>query len=392
MGRYERVAVLDVRSCDVTFLIGAKGVNDTFAFCGSKSEKYDGFSTQGFFEEDDFRRAVVSVVSSVMKNYEGKLDKVFVGVPAPFVSIKTKGHTVAFPKKRKIGASDIDALYESGLSDLMSSGRCIKRSAMYFALGDNRKYFETDKLYHTPTSTLKGALCYYLVSDEFYSLVSDVLKKLGFSTVSLLPVSLAESVYLLPQKAREGYAFLLDIGFTVSTVSVVYGNGIVHEQSFDAGVASILVSLMENLGVEYEKAEEILASANIAGGRVPSDLMWMDDNGASYSVARINDVIKYGLDQLCESVHEFFDLHYKDKTVSGFMVNPLSLTGEGVSAIAGVAEHVSKRLSRITEIVAPDLPYYDKTECSSKISLLAAAIEESPKTNIFTRLFKGARK
>ncbi len=392
MSRYERVAVLDVRSLEVTFLIGAKGVNDTFVFCGSKSEKYDGFSTEGFFDEEDFRRAVVSVVSSVMKNYEGKLDKVFVGVPAPFVSIQTKGHTVSFPKKRKIGASDIDALYESGLSELLGSGRCVKRSPMYFALSDNRKYFEADKLYHTPTATLKGALCYYFIPDRFYDLVKETLQKLGFSSVSFLPVSLAEAVYLLPQKTREGYAFLLDIGFTTSTVSVVYGNGIVHEESFNAGVASILVSLMENLGVEYEKAEEILASANIAGGKVPSDLMWTDESGATYSVARINDVIKYGLDQLCESVHEFFSRYYKDKTVSGFMVNPLSLTGEGVGAIAGAAEHISKRLSRITEIVAPDLPYYDKTEFSSRISLLSMAIEETPKTSIFTRIFKGVRK
>ena len=36
----ESVAVLDVRSYEVTFLIGAKGVNGTFVFRDGKSEKY----------------------------------------------------------------------------------------------------------------------------------------------------------------------------------------------------------------------------------------------------------------------------------------------------------------------------------------------------------------
>ena len=47
----EKVAVLDIRSLNVTFLIGCKGVNGTFIECGNKSEKYGGYTTEGFLDE-----------------------------------------------------------------------------------------------------------------------------------------------------------------------------------------------------------------------------------------------------------------------------------------------------------------------------------------------------
>lgn len=392
MMKNERVAVLDVRSFEVTFLIGGKGVNDTFVFCGNKSEKYEGYSTDGFFDEKSFTDAVRSAALSVLKSYDGKVDKIFVGTPAPFVRVRTMGHTNSYPTKRKMTSSDIEALYDSGVSELMESGRLIRRSAMYFALGDNRKYFDEDKLYGMPTSLLKGALCYYFVSETFYDVVTSVLQTLGFSEVEFIPASLAQATYLLPQKTREGYAFLLDIGFMTSTVSVVYGNGIVHEETFDYGVASILVSLMESLQIDYDKAEEILYCANVSGGYVSNDQVWIAEDGASYSEARINDIIKCGLDELCEQVQEFFSKYYREKTNTGFMSNPLSLTGEGVGSIRGAAEHISKRLSRITEIVYPDLPYYDKPLFSSRIALLSTALYAKKKKGLFSRIFGGKKK
>ena len=383
----ESVAVLDIRSYEVTFLIGAKGVNGTFVFRGSRSEKYEGYSSDGFLDAASFRNAVISAVTSVSQNYEGTIKEIYVGVPAAFTKVYTKGHTISFPSKRKISAQEIDALYESGLNELLAPGHYIRRSDMYFALGDNRKYFNASELYGIPTASLKGALCYYFVSDEFYGAADSVLKELGFENVQFIPQTLSEADYLLPEKMREGYAFLIDVGFLSSSISVVYGNGIVHEESFDCGRGYILVALMQGLGVDYETAEEILSSANVSGGTVSKDLMWTDGSGAAYSVREINEIVKYGLDELCESVDKFFEKYYRDKSTMGFAANPLSVTGEGIGGIKGAAEHISKRLSRMTEIVCPDLPYYDKPLFSSRIALLATALSDKKKSGLLYKIF-----
>ncbi len=387
--RNESVAILDVRSYEVVFFLGSKGVNDTFVFYGSHTEKYEGFSTEGLFDEESFRRAVVAAITSVRQNYGGVIGEIYVGVPSAFISVRTKGHTISFPSKRKINAADVEALYESGRNEWLEENTCIRQSNMYLTLGDNAKRFCVNDLYGVPTTMLKGALCYYFIDEAFQALTSSVLKNLGFDIPKYIPSTLAQAMYLLPDKRREGYAFLLDVGFLTSSVSVVYGNGIVREKTLDSGLGTILVLLMSELGVEYALAEEILASTNVSGGSVPKDVYWTSENGEfSFPVWRINEIVKCGLDVLCEGVENFFTSYNREKTAAALAVNPISITGEGIGKIAGAAEHLSKRLNRLTEVVAPDLPYYDKPAFSSRIALLDMALGDRQKCGWIHRLFK----
>ncbi len=388
--KYESVAILDIRSGEVTFALGTKGVNGTFVFKDSHSEEYDGYVTNGFLTEESFHTAIVKSINAVRHNYGGQIHEVYVGVPAPFVSLQTKGHTISFPGKRKISAQDVDALYESGLNELLVGGKCIHRSAMYFSLGDNRKYFSAESLYGTSSSLLKGALCYYFVAEDLYETLKSLLEREKFTNIKFVPSTLAQATYLMSEKKREGYAFLLDIGFLTTSISVLYGNGIVHEESFDCGVGTLRVALMQALGVDYAVASEILSNANISGGTVGKEVKWTSElSNGQFSVQTINDVIKYNLDFMCERIDGFFSRYYVDKATTGLTANPISITGEGVSGIKGVTEHVSRRLNRLTETVAPDLPYFDKPACSSRISLLNAATGEETKKGFWRRLFGG---
>lgn len=386
--RNESVAVLDVRSYEVTFLIGAKGVNDTFVFRDGKSEKYEGYTSEGFLDVESFRRAVISAVSSVRDNYGGVLKEISVGVPVAFTSLQTKGHTISFPSKRKISATEVDELYESGLKELLAKGRYMRRSEMYFALGDNRKYFSAADVYGKSSPSLKGALCYYFLDEKFYETTDGVLRELGFEEVRFIPQSLAQAEYLLPQKVREGYAFLLDMGFLSTSFSVVYGNGIVHEDSFDFGTGQIVFALMDTFGATYETALEILAGADISGGIVAKELTWTDGEGKEYSVREINETIKYCLNSLCESVENFFDKYYRGKNTANFAANPISVTGEGVGEIRGSQEYLSKMLGRVTRVVCPDLPMFDKPVYSSRIALISTALSEKKKKGAVRRLFQ----
>lgn len=385
----ESVAILDIRSNEVSFSLGARGVNGTFSFSDTYSMAYEGYFSSGFLDEASFRKAVASVITSVKQRYDGTVEGVYVGVPSAFTSIQTMGHTISFSSKHKISAQDVDALFESGFNELMAKQRCVRRSAMYFTLGDNRKYFSAEDLYGVSTNVLKGALCYYFVDEEFYNTINEILNGFGFTSVQFIPSTLAQADYLLTKKRREGYALLLDLGFLTSSVSVLYGDGIVHEATFDCGVATVLVDLMKAFDIDYEAAEEILLSANISGGAVPNEMRWiLEREDRSFSVAEINDVIKCSLDILCEKIEEFFSKHYKDKVQTALSASPICVTGEGIVYLKGGAEHISRRLNRLTEIVSPDLPYYDKPTFSSRIGLLSMATSEIKKKNWFHKIFK----
>ena len=390
------VAILDIRSNEVSFSLGAKGVNGTFVFNDTHTVEYEGYISSGFLDENAFRRALATTVTAVQQRYEGTVDGIYVGVPSAFVTVHTMGHTISFPSKRKISAQDVEALYESGLNEIMAKERCVRRSAMYFTLGDNRKYFSADAVYGVSANVLKGALCYYFVDESFMQIVNTTLTELGFSTVKYIPTTLAQAEYLLSDKKREGYAFLLDVGFLTTSISVLYGNGIVHEETFDCGAGTVIVALMEGLDVEYSVAEEILTSANISGGTVSREMRWTSDiDNRSFSVMEINEIIKCSLDVLCEQIDNFFSLRYKDKISALLTARPISITGEGIVRLKGAAEHLSRRLNRITEIVYPDLPYYDKPTFSSRIGLMDTATKDSKRNGLWQKIvqvFGGKKK
>lgn len=392
----ENVAVLDVRSGEVSFLLGSKGVNGTFVIRGFYSEKYDGYSVdEGILNEASFRRAISVCINSARQNYDGDIREIYIGVPSAAVGIQTKGHANAYPKKRKISSQDIDALYESGLNALLVNGRVIRRSAMYFTLGDSRKYFTEEDLYGVPTTMLKGALCYYLIDEKFYEVVSSVLEDLQITDLHFIPSTLAQAIYLIPQKKREDYAFLLDIGEKTSSFTVVYGNGIVHEESFDCGVQTILDRLTAEMGVDYTTAEEMLASLSVTYGTVPEGVYWENESGEKYAVREINEHVKWGVYAITQQIQAFFSKYYKESTTNGLTVNPIGVTGEGIAKIQGVVGVISNVLNRMTEAVVPDLPYYDKPTYSSRISLLHTALSDREEHGIFYKIlnyFGGKRK
>ncbi len=386
----ERVALLDVRSFEVTFLIGTKGFNSSLVVCGEQTEEYEGYAAQGFLDVEAFEAAVRAAASTVLKTYKGKLQKVYVGTPSPFIRLRTVGQNLPFSKRHRVSSADIETLFDCGLNELSESGRCIRHSAMYFAIGNTNKYYSEEELYGTPAAALRGGLCYYFADEAYCSAVERALREFGFTQIVFLPTSLAEAVYLLPKKERAGYAVLLDVGYLTSTVSVVYGNGIVHEKSFTGGVAEIIFYLMKRFGIEPETAEKILACANIAVGDDRLDQPWVSDEGVSIPVAQINDVIEYGVDQVCDHVNRFLDERYKDKELV-LPNNTLWITGEGVDAIMGIGDHMSRRLERSVKILSPDLAYNDRPSQSSRLALLSMAISDQQKKSPF-KLFGGRRK
>ena len=285
------------------------------------------------------------------------------------------------------GAADVEALYDKAFDSILSQKVCIHRSDMYFSLGDNRKYFGASALYGAYTSSLQGGLCFYFVDEKFYAILNGALGAIGINEIEYLPASLAQAMYLLPQKRREGYAVLLDVGLVSTTLSVVYGNGIVREESYEWGLGYVYACLSEKLGVDYERAAELVAAANVARGADSEEPIGQTEDGKPYSERDVNETIKFALDALCEKVDGFFAKYYRTTTAL-VDVNPVAVTGEGIGRIMGELGHISTRLNRITQMVYPELPYYDKPAFSSRMALLNMALGEEQKETWLRRIFK----
>ena len=260
-----RVAVLDIRSSEISVLVGAQGVNNTFVFNASHTESYYGYENGQFYDKGQLSDAIFRAISAVEKTIGERLRMLYVGVPGEFVRVIPKERSVGFPRKRKISDRERDALFESG-RDEIKGYRFISATSMIYITSDNRRVVNPVGLHAT---SLSGLISYFYCSNYFAETMEEIFEK---SRIELryLPTQLAMANYLIPAETRDEYALFLDCGYLSSTISVVLGSGIMAQETFWVGKAHIIGRIMENLNVSFEVASALVVNANlyVKDGRV----------------------------------------------------------------------------------------------------------------------------
>ncbi len=376
---YKSVSILDVRSMSVTAVVGAAGVNNTFVFKGSQSQTYEGYEDGRFYAKDELKQAVYSALEAAEGSAGEHAGTIYVSVPGEFSKIVNKKHLIAFSAPKRISGGDIDVLYKDGYGSVEeSSYENIHASALYFITSDARKVSDPTGIV---SSTLQANVCYILAACYYTDLFRQMLREYGFKKIVFVPASYMQAVYLLSEDKRKEGALLLDIGAISSTISVVYGDGILQERTFWVGEGHIAAELCAGLEAPYEDAVGILKRANLFRTGV-ADIRLDEDR--RYSTDKVNEYIKAGLDKLCEPLGVFLD------ECPALVANrPLLITGEGITGIRGASEHISRRISRETEIIAPAIPYYNKPSMSSRISLLDYALKHRKSDGFLYKLING---
>lgn len=380
MGR-RNVAILDVRSSEVTVLVGEKGVNNTFLFKTMRTEPYDGYQNGAFYNVDGLKEATLHAVAAVEQVCGERLKKLYVGVPGEFTKVVPREQEIGFPKRRKIGQKELQMLFESGREE-DKDYRFMRASSMIYVTADNRRVIDPVGISSTG---LSGVLSYFYCANYFVNTMEEIFAGLKIS-LEYLPTQLAMATYLIPPETRDEYALFLDVGFLSSSILVLLGGGVLLQKTFWAGRGQIAFRLMQRFSLPYEAALALLASANLY---VKSEVMMREfmHAGIAYDIdmEALTEEIKAGLDDLCEAVGEVLE----DCAGKEIENKPLYFSGEGMDGIRGGAEHVSKRLSRVCEQLVPELAYYNKPAMSSRIALLDAAYEDNRKGGVLYRLLNG---
>ena len=378
MGR-NSVAVLDVRSSEISVIVGERGVNNTFVFNASHTEPYDGYEGGTFYDAAGLGEAIVRAVSTVEKATNERMKTIYVGVPGEFTRVVPKEMSAGYPKKRKITERETDALFESG-EEALKGHRLIRATSMIYVTADNRR---TVNPYGISTTSLYGILSYFYCKNYFCETMERIFGRMKIA-IRYLPTEFAMASYLIPAETRDEYAIFLDSGFLSTTVSVVLGGGTLAEETSWVGKGQIAFRVMEAFGLPYEAALALLKKTNlyVKSGGAKQEFVC---DGVCYEIdpAKLADVVKEGLDEICESIADFLE------ACSGreLAFKPIYVSGEGITEIRGALEHISKRVSRVCELLVPDLPYYNKPTMSSRIALTAMATDDHRKRGLFHRLF-----
>lgn len=369
--RKKSIAILDIRSLEITAVVGERGVNNTFIIKSKYSCAYDGYAEGEMVDEESFLAAVRDVVKSTISSLGG-IKTFYVGVPAEFTRVVQSDKVMSFQSAKKITAVDCEYLAGMSMPEDAKDYRTIRHSCMYYILSDKRKLIDP---VGTVSDSLRGKFCFYQCSNKFINLISNAFKNLSsVNDIKLIPSVYAEAIYLLPPEQRDECAVLFDLGYISSSYSVVCGNGIAFCESFSIGIGHLAVYLMTELDIPYEVASAFLNQLNLNAKETLSGSIecMYEGHNFKYSAIILRDKVREGLDGICETIEECIQ-SYKERNLES---KPMYITGESVKTVRGTVEHISNRLVKNIEVITPQVPYYDKPQYSSILSLLDTALTD----------------
>lgn len=368
------VAVLDIRSSEMTALVGERGVNNTFIIKSKYTCTYDGYAEGELIDAESFKNAVAEAVKSTL-SAAANVKNFFVGVPGEFLRLVNCDKILSFSSAKKINSGDLAVLKDACAPANDENWQTIRHSSLYYVLSDKRKLINP---VGSVSDSLQGKCCFYRCKVSFIEILKSVFSSFKeISSVNLIPSVYAEANYLIEPEKRDECAVLFDFGYISSTYSVVCGNGLLYSESFSVGVGHVAFYLMTELDIPFEVAQTFLSMINLNAKEKLNSVEECRYGGENYSfpTSVLRDLIREGLDGVCETIDEC-RRNFTGRNIDG---KPILVTGEGIKVIRGAAEHLSGRLVKGVEVIAPKVPYYDKPHFSSVLSLLDAALNDSNK-------------
>ena len=231
------IAVLDVNSRLISAIVGSKRAQSVFGIKSLVEKQHQGYENGEWFDKDDTVDIAKSVLLDAMKSAESRTKKLFIGVPAEFVTVVTKEVGIRLDRQRRVIDDDIDYLLKKGDDFDTDKYLTINTSAIYYSVnGDEKIYSDVRDMEATGVD---ACVSYMLCERSFVKTFDEVASSLGFTDVRYVATCWAECMSLLEKDQRDSVYMLIDIGYLSSSVCIAKGEGILEMKSFSMGGAHI---------------------------------------------------------------------------------------------------------------------------------------------------------
>ncbi len=381
------IAVLDITSRLISAIIGVKKAQSVFGIKSIVEKAHQGYENGEWFDKEDTASVAKQVLRDAMESAESRTKRLFVGVPAEFVTIVTKEVDIRLDRQRRVNDDDIAFLLKKG--DEFDNGDylTISTSAIYYAIDSG------DKLYNDvrglDATRVEACVSYVLCERRFVEMFDAIASSLGFTDIRYVASNWSECMTLLEKEQRDNVYVLIDIGYLSSSVSIAKGEGILEMKSFSMGGAHISADIYEALDVPFELAEEAkrLVDMNL---NYSDEAVLVSDGESVIHAADACEIAKCRLDVFADIINDIFK-EIEDDAPS-YM--PIYITGEGIAPIRGAKKYLSEQLGKNIEMITPKLPGFVKPDDSSKAALLLMADDLSHVGfgDFIKRLFNGGKK
>ncbi|MDR3263004.1 MAG: pilus assembly protein PilM [Clostridiales bacterium] len=369
MPKNNEIAVLDIGSEKIRAAVAEKNNRSNIFVRGVGEAEYSGFYNGEWLDPSEIRQAVVSAVNRAEASSGRTIKKIFIGVPSEFSYSVCKEPALYFGKQKKITNDEIALLFKKGDrfqdDDLFET---VNISPVYFLLTDNKRIIEPRGLM---SEQLRALVSYVRCLRSFIEQFEAIFSALDIETEFVSSVW-AEIMYLFEPEQRDHYILFADIGYITSSLAILRGDGILHLASFSLGGGNVTADISEVFSLPFGNAEKLKSGV---------DLTRSYDTGINVAdnipLKALNDIVSARLEDFADIINACI----KKSTYDCPSHISLFLTGGGLSYIKGVKEFLSELTDRNIEIIAPNVPNFDKPHFSSLFGLINIAGGNTPDEN-----------
>lgn len=363
-------AVLDFGSSKLTLLVGEKTINNNFNILASSDLEYAGFMDGEFLEPNQLKADIAKVLKDINTLLGREVTRLFVGVPAEFCAVTSRGIEKNFFKFTKIKQDDVDELFISMDKNLENETHSIINvSPLCYELDGKNK---TNNPVGAYAKHIKAYACVVLAENRFLNMVSGILKDLDVQDIEFVCSALAVATTLIPMDERSNGALVLDVGYLTTSVSYAVGEGLFELSTIPMGGGQITAEISEKMQLPFGVAEQVKQQLIITLKPTSLDYYEIVRDGKldKVSTAKANSIAVAKLDELVEAVKEKLTqmVGYDDNST-------LYLTGGGIAYLKGVCFYLENMLGRKVEIIKPKQVKFACPDLSSVVSLLDTALK-----------------
>ncbi|MCL2177584.1 MAG: pilus assembly protein PilM [Firmicutes bacterium] len=366
------VTIVEFGSSKISIISGSLDFSDKISVKASFEIEYAGYTDSKFSDSKKLATKLEQGISEISLKMGERVKEIYVGVPAEFSYCVCREANLDFKKVKRITEADIITLSKSGLEFNDASYELISIAPIFFMVDNHKKVVQPLGM---QGSLLSGLFSYSLAYTSFTNFIRQTFNALGVKTREFIPVTLAQSLYLVPPEIRDNYCIVIDCGALDTHIALSRGEGVLYFNNFALGGAHFNLDLMRVFDVGYELAEELKRKVNL------SLALSEGENYEVYSGGRIyefdahlaNDVILARLYTIIDAVkntlaNSTFD--YPPNT-------PIFLTGGGLSHLRGARVHIEEGLDKSISLVSANSLTNNKPNQSAAMSVLWLALRES---------------
>lgn len=381
------IAVLDVNSRLISAIVGSKRAQSVFGIKSIVEKQHQGYENGEWFDESETSDIAKSVLLDAMKAADSRTKRLFIGVPAEFVTVVTKEVGIRLDRQRRVIDDDIDYLLKKGDDFDTDKYLTINTSAIYYSVNGEEKIYSDVR--DMEATKVDACVSYMLCEKSFVKTFDEVAASLGFTDVKYVATCWAECMSLLEKEQRDNVYMLIDVGYLSSSVCIAKGEGILEMKSFSMGGAHISADIFEALEVPFDMAEEAKRLVDLNLNYSDEAVLVGDGENVVYAIDAC-EIAKNRLDLFADIFSDIFKEIEED--APSYM--PVYLTGEGIAPMRGAKKYLSEQLGKNIEIVTPKLPGFVKPDDCSKASLLIMAdnLSRFDFGAFIKKLFNGGKK